>query len=451
MKTQLKEVVGRSVNAYNQKVKPKIDDIKFKEQYQGRIIDCMVGEIDDDYIETPETDSPIVKLEYSKEGVVKIPSIKGKTILVDADGNETDTPGEGCKLVSVGDDGKLVVTTRNKNLFDGYGNFIDISGVTNLKISSANTSGCERILFALYDCDGVLINDSGIQTSSNFYHRSSDGLWMLSANAQTLNHTITLNGDFKYIRFTNMNGNHSYSLYNDIQLEVGVVISPYVPHQSHTVEILLDEPLRSLPNGVCDERINNKLIKKTYKLILDGREEEKWGVASCINGENYFVWNIRNTKIPLVEGGTTLKNNQISTTYKIDNPYMGYNENSCWIYSASDTLTVMRIRNINIEPTVSAIREELRKNPITMIYQVLEPITEELSNAIALQGFDDTTVYVETNLNPTAKYGYNVVIPFKQEIQTQKEEVDTNIVDIEDNIIPYLMDVEFNLMMMEDM
>ena len=118
VRTQIGKVVGKSLDAYHKKIKPTIDELKFKEQYQGRIIDCMVGEVDDNYIETPETDAPIVKLEHSKEGVVKIPSIKGNTILVDADGNETYTPAEGCKLVSVGEseDNKLIILSKNKNL-----------------------------------------------------------------------------------------------------------------------------------------------------------------------------------------------------------------------------------------------------------------------------------------------------------------------------------------------
>ena len=120
IRTQVNKVIGKSLNAYHEIMKPVVDDLKFKEQYQGRIVDCMVGEIDDNYIETPETDSPIVKLEYSKEGVVKIPTIKGKTILVDSDGNVTDTPGEGCRLVSVGEEesNKMIILSKNKNLFD---------------------------------------------------------------------------------------------------------------------------------------------------------------------------------------------------------------------------------------------------------------------------------------------------------------------------------------------
>ena len=56
----------------------------------------------------------------------------------------------------------------------------------------------------------------------------------------------------------------------------------------------------------------------------------------------------------------------------------------------------------------------------------------------------------ENSITPTVQYGYNALIPYKQELTNQKEEVETNTLDIENNIIPYLMDMEYNLMLMED-
>ncbi|MBP3905900.1 MAG: hypothetical protein J6D12_02165, partial [Peptostreptococcaceae bacterium] len=140
IRTQVNKVIGKSLNAYHEIMKPVVDDLKFKEQYQGRIVDCMVGEIDDNYIETPETDSPIVKLEYSKEGVVKIPTIKGKTILVDSDGNATDTPGEGCRLVSVGEEesNKMIILSKNKNLCTPFKKGAIIATTGEISFSEAN-------------------------------------------------------------------------------------------------------------------------------------------------------------------------------------------------------------------------------------------------------------------------------------------------------------------------
>ena len=84
------------------------------------------------------------------------------------------------------------------------------------------------------------------------------------------------------------------------------------------------------------------------------------------------------------------------------------------------------------------------------LYELEEPIIEELPNSIALQGFDDTTVCIENSITPTVSYKYNALISYKQELLRQKEEVEANVLDIENNIIPYLMDIEFNLMLMED-
>lgn len=83
------------------------------------------------------------------------------------------------------------------------------------------------------------------------------------------------------------------------------------------------------------------------------------------------------------------------------------------------------------------------------LYELEEPIIEELPNGVTLEGFDDTTMYIENSIIPTVTYGYNALIPYKEELRTQKEEVETNTLDIENNIIPYLMDMEFNIMLME--
>ena len=331
VRTQIGKAIGKSLNSYHSRVKPKIDELKFKEQYQGRIIDCMVGEVDDNYIETPETDEKVVKLEHSKDGVVKIARIKGKTILVDEEGNETDTPGEGCRLVSVGEDedNKLIILSKNKNLFDENQTPVEQSDLgnwvrtfypkpnTEYIYSSSPYTGHVTIKF--YDINDKVI--SGISIPSNT--------------------TFVTPSDCKYAK-THTDNN---SL---VQIELGNRKTEYVPHKSHKTEILLKEPLRE---------------------------------GDYIEGKKIY----RNVK--------------------------------------QDGLTLIPLE---------------------------EPIIEELPNSITLQGFDNTTMYIENSITPTVKYGYNALIPYKQELLNQKEEVETNTLDIEQNIIPYLMDMEFNLMLMED-
>ena len=370
VRTQIGKVIGKSLNSYHSRVKPKIDELKFKEQYQGRIIDCMVGEVDDNYIETPETDEKVVKLEHSKDGVVKIARIKGKTILVDEEGNETDTPGEGCRLVSVGEeeDNKLIILSKNKNLFTSE----VIDALCNLENWVGN--GAYRNNYVAYNLmnfkNGVTYTNTipSIKIPPNFYpilylenvgngHFLASGLY----NNNTSNEmTAPLRkwtfspqnvGSFR-AHVNSWNDENMQKLRKvleqNIQTEVGNIGTDYIKAMCHKTEILLKEPLRE---------------------------------GDYIEGKKIY----RNVK--------------------------------------QDGLTLIPLE---------------------------EPIIEELPNSITLQGFDDTTMYIENSITPTVQYGYNALIPYKQELLNQKEEVETNTLDIEQNIIPYLMDMEFNLMLMED-
>ena len=347
IRTQLGKVIGKTLNSYHTRVKPIIDDLKFKEQYQGRIIDCMVGEVDDNYIETPETDSAIVKLEHSKEGLVKIPSIKGKTILVDSEGNETDTPGEGCRLVSVGEDesNKMIILSKN--------------------------------------------SDSSLH---------------------------------------------------------------------HKTEILLDKSLKKLPNGVCDEVVGNKLIRRIGKLVLNGTESWSYSPPSSHSpahptGEGFFMIN-NGEFIDNVKSDSNL-NNGFCNIFSINKNFYDANfysnlQGIGWQNYFDNKYIFIRATKQFPSNSVEEFKNYLKDNNVVLYYELKEPIIEELPNGITLQGFDETTMYVENSITPVISYGYNALIPYKEELSKQKEEVETNTLDIENNIIPYLMDMEFNLMLMED-
>lgn len=449
--SQIGKIVGKTLNDYHQRVKPKIDDLKFKEQYQGRIIDCMVGEVDDNYIETPETDAPVVKLEHSKEGLVKVPSIKGKTILVDADGNETDIPGEGCRLVSVGEDrDKIIILSKNKNLFDGEIEKFFINPSTGQDVSWNEYWRTKKYI----SCKPQTKYVSNFEYKGNikkscvfFYDKNKKFINMVWGNPCTTPNNCYFirlggQGETETAIHINIDEVKNITLYEEDNLET------YIPHQSHKTEILLDEPLRSLPNGVCDEIVGNKVIRRTDKIVIDGTKRFNYSILEDNNIVRF--WSSRdNLGIPKIKSGSVVKCNILQNV-----PYgtlelrrdegIGVKQSSG---SIDIGINLSKERNVfnNID-----FEKWLSENNVIMIYELEEPIIEELPNGITLQGFNDTTMYIENEITPTVSYGYNALIPYKEELSKQKEEVETNTLDIEQNIIPYLMDMEFNLMLMED-
>ena len=442
IKNNLKNLVGQTLNQYYSKVKPTISDLRYKQEYQNRIIECMVGEVDDNYITTPETDNPIVKLEHSKEGVVKIPSIKGKTILVDADGNETDTPGEGCRLVSVGEeeDNKLIILSKNKNLFP-YSN-ISIDTKTN------------QTWYSLEGNMGMYGNDMWSKTKTWIYlprgyikvttqELFNCGIQMVTPNEKIIpyNGNSLFEGGYVTFRLRNNDTVNKFG-YKNLMFEWSqspiLNNSNYIEPKQHKTEILINEPLRSLPNGVKDEIIGNQLIRKIGRYKFSGTESFWKSGATTESMISIGINNLVKYKANSCVFCNTIVNNT--------NSFAKYSIRIDSQYALRINLPIEEVPTLDID----GVKKWLVDKSTEFLYELAEPIIEELPNGITLQGFDDTTTYIENSITPTVQYGYNTLIPYKEELSKQKEEVETNTLDIEQNIIPYLMDMEFNLMLMED-
>lgn len=79
--------------------------------------------------------------------------------------------------------------------------------------------------------------------------------------------------------------NHAYTSVKDFRaylaknpLEVYYELAEPVISELHFSDITykLNEPLRSLPNGVCDTIEENKLVQRVGKVVFDGSNDEKW-------------------------------------------------------------------------------------------------------------------------------------------------------------------------------
>ena len=419
IKNNLKNLVGQTLNQYYSKVKPTISDLRYKQEYQNRIIECMVGEVDDNYITTPETDIPIVKLEHSKEGLVKVPSIKGKTILVDVDGNETDTPAEGCKLVSVGEeeDNKLIILSKNKNLFNEK-NFIVKTGsswhyvdIKNLPTVVFNGKGYARLQ---HNYSKLEFYTTKKLPTGNAYDE-----WQLKG---TMDVPYNVEGN---IRFNvNNNLNHKYliifqastDLNNYVFREFSVtteIPTTYIEPKHHKTEILLDKPLKRL-EVLQDEIIDNNIIYRVGSVVFDGNDNEIWYKVNNDKFVNTTLFKIYNVMPLMWYSRKKISNSLVSTSGDYFNDKQSFcNEDS------SGTLCLKINKSNLVTDDVEGLRKWLKENPITILYELEEPTIEELPNSITTQGFDDTTIYIENSITPTVSYGYNALIPYKEELLQQ--------------------------------
>ena len=160
----------------------------------------------------------------------------------------------------------------------------------------------------------------------------------------------------------------------DFMLEEGEVVNPYKPYQRYNQNIYLREPLRSLPNGVCDEIVGNKVIRRVGKVVLNG--SEPWTYQSQNSGRTNTLLFTCKPPSPPKSSYYAFKNvlsdrfycNEVWT---IDSP---------GIYTDATILGVAIYKNDLSDLSVSGFNSWLKLNPTTVYYELATPIEEYLVN-----------------------------------------------------------------------
>ena len=81
-----------------------------------------------------------------------------------------------------------------------------------------------------------------------------------------------------------------------------------------------------------------------------------------------------------------------------------------------------------------------------------EPTYEEIPfelQKIILEGYENGTLFFDTNIPPTSTITYAGETPIVKSVRLNKTEVLNNTNDINDNIIPYLMDMDYRVVCLE--
>lgn len=173
----------------------------------------------------------------------------------------------------------IEVKTKSKNLFNketamvGYYVNYKTGGMSKIEEGFTSADFIEVKPNTQYYCNFVTFNSS---TYGMAYY--DENKKFISGSA-LINSFVTPDNT-KYIRFCFRNENYSSGTsitdINKVQLEEGTKATEYQPYQEITSLVVLDAPLRSLPNGVKDIAYirNNKLYVDRYvgSVVLDGSE-----------------------------------------------------------------------------------------------------------------------------------------------------------------------------------
>lgn len=269
---------------------------------------------------------------------------------------------------------KISGKSVGKNLFDGItrnGYYSD----GEFKVDSSN-----------------LANENPIEIKPNTYYTGSgDAPPRMSFYDKDMNFisynpnssTCLSPSNAKYMNIHAMNATY-------FQIEEGETVTPYEPYKESNYSYILNEPLRSLPNGVCDEidLTTGVLTRRVEKVVLDGNAD-----FIHIYGEQtdtHVACYVRDIN-PCNKLGENLICNNF-TPKDINN-----NVNEEGVISWLDGCIYFRIAKSKLEtPDKYGFAKWLQDNPTTVIYELATPTTEQLTQQ-QLKSFDTTTHIVSDN------------------------------------------------------
>lgn len=187
---------------------------------------------------------------------------------------------------------------------------------------------------------------------------------------------VTTGDDCEYIDFSiNPSSSESFpKTIKNIIISNGHTPSQYQPYCENKTQIPISVPLRSLPNGVCDELVGNKVIRRVGKVILDGSTDMR--VDTALNQSNTIAFIITNPGLRNKDNGSLLS----SVLPPVDGDTYWNTDIEC-IMSANELYFKFRVLKTKLDSLDNdGIKKWLKSNPITVYYELLNPIYEYLEN-----------------------------------------------------------------------
>ena len=291
---------------------------------------------------------------------------------------------------------KIEILSNNKNLFDvnkhtllkSTDNYIEVTTVSNenikykLKPNTNYTLSFKKVSDPCWIA--VVVNDVYVNNSSLDFART-----YTTGNDGILNISIRANGS----------GDIGHRIC-DLILEEGNQVTTYVPHKQNKIKLLLNEPLRGLPNGVKDRlvRIGDKCyIERNLYQTKFNTDNFTIDIpsGSFANGYQGVHAKIKNQYIPIKSNPSNSNKFIISDKVGIIGAYdnnMGDIEGvGIWADSTADVIGRFKVNTIEYDG--NATKQYINNLDLTVVYQLSEPYYEEILNEygkpILLEGYEN--------------------------------------------------------------
>ena len=441
-KDKVKELVGRGLDSYHTKALQQIDRINKKNKEQNHKISILSNELDNDYLTKTEEGS-VISLEHSKEGMVYLDELQGNTLVnyctdgskemtlngdIDLEGTfvtltegvdngKVDVMCEGNTLVNLSTIGSATFTERfirvplpydlkkgtiytlclkqnNNTLPNGFvfRLRIGLGGNTNLNIRLSNE---DNIINFTPTLDGL--------NYFEFYTSNSDDI--TNGYTATLSDIIMLEGDWTNKEIPPyFEGMKSVGECEDNKIEI---LSQNADRtQQNKKEILINEPLRGLPNGIKDKFVkqNGKWYIERNCLEYKPTSNDGWMIDNGgTNGENYLC--CYTLKSFLINNSSYIS--RMILCDKLPFGEKSFTKEMCCYSGAGYFEFILKVT------TLDEFKARLDELKPTVIVPTLTPTYEEITDVELITYLDTTHISNNSTIPCNMKVknsGYNAII-----------------------------------------
>lgn len=246
--------------------------------------------------------------------------------------------------------------------------------------------------------------------------------------------------------------------FTDLDLRESKSNLEYVGNKYNKIQFSSIKPLRSV--GTAKDKlvfINNefKIERNVGSYTINGTESWYYALDPAYANHNNIYFRTRN----LVNDKKTLgavRNDKLPNyindiLWSIDK--MGFGTNDQYFVNGFCIRLPRRIVGNGTRAEMETnCKEWLSNNNLNVVYELAEPTYEEIPfelQKIILEGYENGTLFLDTNIPPTATVTYAGETPIVKATKLNKTEVLNNTEDINDNIIPYLMDMDYRVVMLQ--
>ncbi len=318
--------------------------------------------------------------------------------------------------------------------------FEDNDNIVNIKVTGKNLFNKDKLKFSekgaylWYEISDLLVDGKTYVSSHN---NTKSELIVLSKDKSLSNsikvqwmyapQVFTYSSEYKYIGFYDYDNACALDDIKNtslIQIEEGTVATAYVPYKSSSIQFSSIEPLR----GVGD--VKDRFVFKDGKLMIERNCKQ----GTILATHNLAEHGSSTDTIMLIQnwsmGGLKPKDSTaILTDSKFRNK--GTWRDGYYIYPAGGTI-LFSVPRTDFA-TLNDFKVWLNENPISIVVITSEPTYEEVPfelQKIILEGYENGTLFLDTNIPPTITASYTANIPLVAKVNEVNEVTETNTEDI---------------------